>query len=155
MVTNNKISDYFSIYDRAEKSISEFSNWLFGISSAQPGFLLLLIGNNNISFDCKVTNLATMTLAWTMLNSLFIGYTKYRIHIRQISMATKMGLIIKSNLLVDDSKSNKNDISQNINNWFTEHNKIKTISKLLDISIFTSVITILIIGSFIIFKINH
>ncbi len=155
MVANNKISDYFSIYDRAEKSISEFSNWIFGISSAQPGFFLLIIGNNNYGLNCKMTNIATMTIAWTMLNSLFIGYTKYRIHIRQISMATKMGLIIKSSLQVDDNKSNKYDISKNISDWFAEHNKIKTISKLLDISILTSVITLIIIGSFTIYQINH
>jgi len=163
MGKNENILDTFLIFEKAEKSIANFSNWLFGISTGLFAFVTLKVSENNFNYQSNVIYFINAMLIFTMLNMLFIGIIKYLIHKRDINLNTKIGKINKISALIKvNSYGNNNTTLQSAENemrniiadWYIEHNKIKTIGYCLNISIFTTLFSILNIGVYLILKFN-
>jgi hypothetical protein len=159
MADTSKIIENFSTFEKAEKSISAFSNWIFGISSAVCVFVILKIEGNDMYNYKELSCLIIGLIIIAMANTLFTGILKYFVIKREIAMGIKLGLVKKMIMMKEidgkDDIETRNKMGQNIDAWFTEHNKMASIGRALNISVITTLISILSIGIFILYSINH
>jgi hypothetical protein len=153
MADFDKIFEEIQHSDKAEKSLKEFSNWILGISTGICALLVFEI--RDFYFEsCAFLKLQyKIILIFSMANILLTGFNKYYILKRDVAMNIKYASLKKLLVFSEINKKKPEEIKEQwetkINEWATEHNKIKTIGRLLNITIFTTLATIVMIGVFI------
>ena len=127
--------------DKAEKSLKELNNWIFGISI---GFTALIITQlKEVIIESLWIHVTyKIILGISMLNTLFVGFTKYLIMIRETKLGIYEGTIHKLKL-------EKRDIHEVSEKLKLEFDTIKCHGKLLNWTIVSTIIVVLITGIFI------
>lgn len=140
MENSNDIEE-FDYGDKAEKSLKEFNNWIFGISIGITALILTQL--KDVIIEVLWIHLAyKIILGFSMMNSFFVGFTKYLIMVRETKLGIYDGTIKKLKLEVRDIR----EVSEKRN---LEFNKITYHGKLLDWTLATTIIVVLITGIFI------
>ncbi len=153
MANFDDIFDEFQYSNKAEKSLKEFSNWIFGISIGICALLVFQMKGFDLTKFCFSKLIYLVITIFSMLNVLLTGYNKYLILKRDTSMSILYGALKK---LVIFSKRNdkkteeiKEEWDRIFNDWAKEFNEIKKIGKILNWTIITTLISILSAGVFI------
>ena len=147
----------FEFSVKADKPISDFSNWIFGISVGMCALLIFQMQNLEVDKYCFTKLIYILLVILSMINLLFVGYTKYLIFKRDIGMGVKYGAFKKSVILSEKHKGSpefeteKTNALKYVEEYLVEYNKITKVSKFLNISIWTTISTVILTGIFIIF----
>lgn len=146
----DKIFEQFQFSVKADKPIKEFSNWIFGISIGFCALLIFQMKDFDLNKFCFTKILYKTIVIFSMLNAFLTGFTKYLIINRDIIMNIKYGALKKLLQFATFSKRKPEDVdidlNKILNEWTIEFNKIKNIGQFLNISIWTTFVTILITG---------
>ena len=139
----------FQIAEKAEKSIKEFSNWLFGISIGLCALLVSLTDRLSSSIMSYIKPLFVIILVLSMTNVFITGITKYLIFRRETRMMISFGALKKIALFVQIQKSqfDRTEWDKHFADWATEYNKLTSINKFLNASIIMNMVTTIIIGT--------
>ena len=153
MTNFDNIFEEVQYSDKAEKSLKEFSNWIFGISIGICALLVFQMKGFDLSKYCFSKLIYLIIVIYSMLNILLTGYNKYLILKRDTIMSIKYGslkkLVIFSKINNQKQEEIKEEWSKIFTEWSVEFNKIKTIGQILNVSIFTTMIALLFSGLFI------
>lgn len=153
MTNFDNIFEEIQYSGKAEKSLKEFSNWIFGISIGITALLIFQMKGFDLSKFCYSKLIYLIIVGYSMLNILLTGFNKYLILRRDTIMSIKYGNLKKLVVFskINDKKQDeiKEDWSKVFNEWTTEFNKIKTIGQILNLTIITTSISILLSGVFI------
>ena len=151
----NKIIDSVRFSDLAEKSIKEFSNWLFGISIGICSLLIVGLNNSDIQYSCQDKWINLIVIFISFINCFLIGFCKYKIHQRDIRISVIQGALNKKATLakIENKTASdfKPDFQEDFNKWVEECNKIVKIGNLLNWCIYIGCFTLIITASFIIY----
>ena len=92
-------------------------------------------------------------LTIAMLNILFVGLNKYLLYLRDTKMNITYGKMKKTFLFAEIRQTPKEEVKVNFESlyseWTTEFNKIATHGKLLNISLITTLISLILTGVFV------
>ncbi len=153
MANFDNIFEEFQYSDKAEKSLKEFSNWIFGISIGICALLVFQMKGFDLSKYCFSKLIYLIIVIYSMLNILLTGYNKHLILKRDTIMSIKYGSLKKLVIFSKINDKKPEEIKEEWNiifaEWTTEFNKIKTIGQILNVSIITTLIAILFAGVFI------
>jgi hypothetical protein len=130
--------------EKTEKSLKEFSNWIFGISIGVCSLLIFQIKQ----FDFTTYQYAKLIykgiIIYSMFTVFFAGLSKYLILNRETTKGIHYGVLLK--LLILKEKKSKEEFqkewSKTYNKWTEEHNKLKLMSQGLNISIVLTMILV-------------
>jgi len=151
----------FEFSTKADKPISEFSNWIFGISAGMCALLIFQMKDFDIEKYTFLKMIYILLVIWSMINLMLTGYSKYLVFKRDIDMGVKYGTFKKSVVLLESYKETPNydiekiNVMRIFNEYLVEYNKIRKVGKYLNISILTSVITVLLTGVFILLLLTN
>ena len=125
----------FGFADKAEKLLKEFNNLVFGISI---GITALIITQLKVVIvEVLWIQIAyKIILGISMMNSFFVGYTKYLVMVRE----TKLGIYVGT---IQKLKSEERDIREELEKLNREFNKITYHGKLLNRTLVTTIIVVL------------
>ena len=138
----NKIDiEEFDYGDKAEKSLKDFNNWIFGISIGITALIITQL-KEVIVEDLCIHVAYKIILGISMMNSLFVGFTKYLIMVRETKLGIYDGTIKKLKL----KDRNLTEVSEKRNHEF---DKITYHGKLLNWTLATTIFVVLITGIFI------
>ena len=139
----------FQISDNTEKSIKEFSNWLFGISIGLCALMVSLTDRLSISSISFIKPMFVIILVLSMVNVFVTGITKFLIFRRETRMMISIGALKKIALFVQIQKSqfNRTEWYKHFTDWANEYNKLTSINKFFNTSIIMNMITTIIIGT--------
>jgi hypothetical protein len=151
----NKIIEQFRFADLAEKSIKEFSNWLFGISIGICSLLIVDLSSSDIQTSCIDKKLYFIAIIISLINCLYVGYCKYRIFQRDIKISTIQGALNKKLTFgkINNQKASdlKPEFEKEFSEWVKEYNEITEIGKLMNWSIYLILITLITSAAFILY----
>ncbi|MBN2395776.1 MAG: hypothetical protein JXC36_04850 [Candidatus Atribacteria bacterium] len=139
----------FQISEKTERSIKEFSNWLFGISIGLCALMVSLTDRLSISSISFIKPMFVIILVLSMVNVFVTGITKFLIFRRETRMMISVGALKKIALFVQIQKSqfNKTEWDKHFADWATEYNKLTSINKFFNTSIIMNIVTTIIIGT--------
>lgn len=139
---NNQLNNVdFGYADKAEKSLKEFNNWILGISIGITALIITQL--KELTVEVLWIHVAyKITLGISMANSLFVGFTKYLIMVRETKLGIYEGTIQKL-------KSETKDTGDELVQLNIEFNKIIFHGKLLNYTLVTTIIVVLTTGVFI------
>lgn len=143
------IFEKFHFAQKAETSIKEFSNWLFGISIGICAVMISMIDRLCITQTNFIMLLFIIVLILSMINVFITGITKYLIFRRETRMMTSYGVLKKMAFFHQNQEGSTLDrakFDQHFNDWSTEYNKLTSISIFFNISIILNFLTILTAG---------
>lgn len=151
MNTYQNALNQINFAEKSEKSLKEFSNWIFGISIAICSLLIFQVKQ----FDFTSYHYAKMIykgiIIYSMLTVFFAGLSKYLILNRETTKGIYYGVLLK--LLILKEKKSKEEFekewSLTYEKWVTEFNKLHLMSQGLNISIILTMILVFITSIFI------
>lgn len=153
MVDYSKILDQINFAEKSEKSLKEFSNWIFAIAIAFCSLLIFQVKN----FDFNTYEYARQIYKGLVMYSMFVlilaGLVKYLILNRENKMNLYYGILLKL-IALQHSKTKeelKADWDETFKKWSDEHNKIKLMAQGLNVAIVFTLLLVLFTGLFIIF----
>ncbi len=153
MTNFDNIFEKFQYSDKAEKSLKEFSNWIFGISIGICTLLIFQMKGFDLSKYCFSKLIYLLIVIYSMLNILLTGFNKYLILKRDTIMSIKYGslkkLVIFSKIHDKKLEEIQEEWNKIFTEWVEEFNKIKIIGHILNVSIITTLIAILFAGIFV------
>lgn len=153
MINFDKVFEEYQHSDKTEKSLSEFSNWILGISTGICALFIFEIRDFDFSMCIYIKPFYRGIAIFAIANTFLTGYSKYFILKRNVAMSIKYDTLKKLEIFSKINKSKPEEIkdewTQTFNELAIQHNKITCMAKLLKISIFTTLITIAAIGIFI------
>jgi len=154
------ISNFDEVFEKkqysakTENSFRELSNWLLAISTGICALLIFEIRSFDFSKCIYIRHLYKGILIFSMSNTFLTGFSKYFIFKRDIAMSIKYGslkkLVVFSEIDKSKPEDNKNEWTKLFEEWSIEYNKIKCVGTLLNLSIITTLITIIAVGIFIV-----
>lgn len=151
----NNLLKKFKFSEVAEKSIKEFSNWIFGIAIGICSLLIIDINKTNTS-TCFDKYLFLILVGISFINCFIAGYVKYSIFIRHIRLSTKEGELMKIKFDYELHPENQNELNKKIdpivNDWCNSYNSIKRIGWWMNIAIISTIATVLLSASYVIFS---
>jgi hypothetical protein len=149
----NSLDELFSevqFSDKAEKPLEDFSNWILGISIGICALLIFNIKNLDLYRYCFSRPLYITVVIISMLNTVLVGINKYKILTRAINMGVHQGELRKLAFFSKTSTPNSAEIENEtkliFNKWSQEYNNIKIIGKIHNVTLFTTVITLILTG---------
>jgi hypothetical protein len=136
--------------EKSEKSLKEFSNWIFGLSIGVCSLLIFQIKDFDFTYDCAKFIYKAIVI-FSMITVLSAGLSKYLILNRENKKGIYYGVLLKL-LILKDKKTDKDfetEWSKTYKEWIEEHNKLELMAKGLNISIVLTLILIFISAIFI------
>jgi hypothetical protein len=133
--------------EKAEKSLKEMSNWVFGISLALCSILLFKF--NDFEFNDSTKMFYKGIVIYSLFLVFITGLSKYRILKRESKLNIAYGNLLKAFYLLKE-KRNETEFDriwkENMANWGNEHNKLGSVANLVNYStLFTFLQLILIV----------
>jgi len=141
--------EQFQFAQKAEASIKEFSNWLFGISIGLCALMISVIDRLCVPKTGLIIALFIIVLVLSMINVFLTGFTKFLIFRRETRMMTSYGILKKMaffHRIQQGSTLDQEKFEQYFKDWSTEHNKLSSITRFFNISILLNFITTLTAG---------
>lgn len=135
------IFDKFTVTERVEKSMKEFTNWLLGISIG----LAAILQSNQYTDTCP-SILIIIIFTIIIGGILLIGYTKYLIFNREIQINTKFGELKKLQILnigKEINNSTKEKALEITENYYKESNKLESIASFINVGTFLTALNII------------
>jgi len=138
--------------EKAEKSLKEFNNWIFGISIGIYSILIFKFNDIDFSkYECAQTAYKIIII-YSMITVFCTGLSKYHIMMRENKLSIRFGVLLK--LLILKNKTPEIEFESKWNRefkkWADEHNKIVLMSKFLNLSIIMTSILIIAVAIFLI-----
>lgn len=148
------IYEKFRFSEATEKSIKDFSNWIFGISIGICTLLIIQIkGNFDFTNYHYAKQFYKIILLLSMVNTLFTGYNKFLILKRDTLLNSNHWLLKNLFVTVKDGKKKSEDISNELDDIIkdldVEQKKILKIGKFLYISIVSTLTIVILTGVYI------
>jgi len=141
------IFEQFQFTQKAEASIKEFSNWLFGISIGICALVISIIDGLHILKTDLIMLLVIIVLILSMINVFFTGIIKFLIFRRETRMMTSYGVLKKMAFFHQEGSTlDRAEFDQHFHDWSNEYNKITSTSRFFNISIILNFLTILTVG---------
>ena len=149
MIDFDKSFSQIQFSEKAEKSLKEFSDWIFGISIGICALLII-----QLRTVCEPNKVLYIIIAIvSLINALFSGFNKYLVLNRAVRLDTKYGEMKKMVMITNYKQNATNEekilFDKVFNEWVAEYNKIKTIGKFVNFSIYIAAITVIISGIYI------
>lgn len=152
MVDYNKILDQINFAEKSEKSLKEFSNWIFGIAIAFCSLLIFQFKNFDFSTYMYAKYSYKGLVIYSMVALLLAGLIKYLILNRENKMNIYYGTLLK--LIALQATKSKEELKvewdEAFQKWINEHNKIKLMAQGLNVAIVFTLLLVLFTGLFII-----
>lgn len=165
----DEIFEQLKYSDKAENSLKEFNNWILGISIGIFVMLIFQIKGYDIAKNNCIKFTYVILVIVSMINTFLVGYNKYKILKRDTILEIKYGTMKKISIYskIKYEKSNtesnperikereieidkdKVEMSKVFSEWASEFNKIKRIGEFFNITIITTLITVVTSGIFI------
>lgn len=147
------IFDKINFSSKIEKPLNDFSNWIFTISIGLLMFFLVKF-KEVVSLDCLFSNVIFIIITiLNMLNVLLSGITKYLMLSREIHMNQYIGEFNKK-IFFNKNKEEvdfiKSEVDTLVDSWTKEFNTIGKIGLLFNISIISTLISVVISGIFVV-----
>jgi hypothetical protein len=135
--------------DKAEKSLKEFNNWILGVSIGICALIITQLKTAG-SGSCIMQIIFKSILTVAMLNVLFVGINKYLLYVRDTKMNIAYGKMKKIFVFAEIRQTPKDDVKANFesiySDWTNEFNKIETHGKLLNVSLITTAVSVILTG---------
>lgn len=137
----------FDFTEKTNKPISVFSNWIYSISVGFCTILIFKLPDIN-TFEVPLKFCIKPLVILSMINCLYVSFVKYYILIRDINMASRQGVLSK--IIKLGTNKDKDEVKQEwdkeYEKWISEYNKIKSMGRLLNISIFSTSLIVIMTG---------
>ena len=150
MTNLDEIFNQIQFSDKAEKSLEDFSNWIFGISIGICAILIFQIKDFNLSKYCFNKIFYISIVIFSMINSLLVGYNKYLILKRATMMGVQYGVLRKLAFFSKIKEKKPDEIAKEaeliFSKWSSEYNIIKKIGRIHNITLITTLITLVATG---------
>lgn len=147
-----KILDQINYAEKAEKSLKEFSNWIFGISIGVSSLLIFQIKGFDLTKYYYASSIYKGIVIYSMITIFFAGFIKYLILNRENKLSILYGVLLKLIVLKANKTTEELKIEwdKTFSEWAEEHNKLKLMSQGLNISIVLTLLLVFLSAIFII-----
>ena len=137
--------------EKSEKSLKDFSNWIFGLSIGVCSLLIFQVkGFDFATYACAKLIFKGIVI-YSMVTVFFAGLSKYLILNRENKKGIFYGILLKL-LTLKDKKSKEEfekEWRKTYKDWIEEHNKLVLMSQGLNLSIVLTLILVFITAIFI------
>ncbi len=150
----DEIFEKYQYAEKAERSIKEYNNWILGVSIGICAILLFKVYEFNITRIIYGKYFYILIVLLSLINTLISGFCKYKFYLRDIGMNIHYGELKKLLIFSEINGKKKEETQEEWNTifskWINEFNKIRYISRLINISSALAFISIITTGIYIV-----
>lgn len=126
-----------SFTDDYEKSLISFNNWVFGISIGIYAILIFQMKEFNLNKYAFTNLFFKILVIYSMITVAISGITKYHLFVRENKLSQSMAAIKKLVMLKEHTNYDKYEleIGPAFQDWANELEKVKNMTKFVNLSI--------------------
>tara|TARA_B100000809_G_C15103786_1_gene517938 strand:+ start:1424 stop:1891 length:468 start_codon:yes stop_codon:yes gene_type:complete len=150
----NKSLELVLFSEKAEKTLKEMNNWMFGISLGICSLILFKFNDFDMYKYCETLLVYKILVFYSLLTLFVNGFSKYVILGRESKLNIAYGMLSKLLILYrkdESSEEFKNEWDSVMRGWVLEHSRLNYMASLVKLSTVLNMVLVLGIASFIVY----